>query len=156
MAAPAEHTPGAEKQVYDYFDFELLCDGKSVKTFRKYLNLHDDFLQQLDDIWVRAQIAPGRHTFAIRNLHKELCVLVSRLVLQQSERNHGQLSIPEWTILNEHVVGKVFAVKPDTFDIELPEETLHLEVKPGWNEFDFVWCCPVPLHRKGHRNSLCL
>ena len=142
MAAPAEHTPGAEKQVYDYFDFELLCDGKSVKTFRKYLNLHDDFLQQLDDIWVRAQIAPGRHTFAIRNLHKELCVLVSRLVLQQSERNHGQLSIPEWTILNEHVVGKVFAVKPDTFDIELPEETLHLEVKPGWNEFDFVSSTP--------------
>ena len=138
MAAPVEHTPGAEKQVFGYFDFELLCDGKCVKSFRQYLRMHDGDMQMLDDIWIRAQVAPGKHSFSFRNLHEKLCLLVSRVVIQQSERDHGQLSIPEWTLRGEHVVGKVFAVKPDCLEVTLPGKTLRIEAKPGWNEFDFV------------------
>ncbi len=138
MAAPREHTPGAEKQVYGYFDFELDCDGNTVKQFKQFLRMHDGDMQMLDDIWIRVQLAPGKHVFTLKNLHTGLCLLVSRLVIQQSERNHGELSIPEWTLVNEHVVGKVFAVKADNFEIQLPAGKIDLKAEPGWNEFDFV------------------
>ena len=133
MAAPRYTLP--EYPVSDYIPLELFCDGVSILKFRHYYRKHDDVLQMLDDVWKRFQIAPGEHTVELQNHHSELCLAISRICFSQREKQHGQLSIPEWALCGEAVTGSVFAAWDDTITVHTPDGTLSLPCTAGWNEF---------------------
>ncbi len=137
MIAP-EHTPGAERQVHDVIPMRLWCDGEVVAEFSQYLRMHDTFMQLLDDVWVRFSVKPGRHEFALENCHKEYFLLINKLSLRSMVHNHGELSLPKWMLKNESVTGRVYASRDDFLNISTPDGLIAVEVKPGWNSFDFT------------------
>ncbi len=137
MAAPA-YTPGNEKQVHDEFTVELFCDGKKVAESTKFYREHDLFMQLLEDDWLRFRVPEGTHEFELCNTHPKYSLLINRAVLSLSERNHLQLSLPEWALCGEKIIGKVFAVRKDTAEIEWPGGSVEKELVPGWNEFEFT------------------
>ena len=53
----------------------------------------------------------------------------------QCERDHGELSVPEWALVGEKLVGKVFATHKDT--LEIKELGISVKCDAGWNEFNF-------------------
>ena len=130
------YDPEKNTVVTSYIDLTLLCDGKEIKSYRKYYRFHDYFMQILEDDWVRAEIAPGRHEIALRN-DSELWFCISSLSYRQSFRMHGQLSMPEWTLKSEEYIGKVFAVREDKITVGTPTGDITVDCKPGWNEFKF-------------------
>lgn len=124
-----------ESWIDTYIPIEIYCDNEKILEFKHFFRHHDVTLAILDDLWQRAKIDAGEHTFSIKNNHEKAYLLINRIGVSQSERNHGELSIPEWALVNEKVHGKVFAVKDDiikikgAIDIEMP-------CKFGWNEFE--------------------
>jgi len=137
MAAP-DYTPGNEKQVHDYFPMRLYCDGKAVAEFTHYFREHDVYMQMLEDVWVRFQPAPGKHRFELENGNKRFFLLVNRLILQQSEHRHLELSLPPWALVNEPLTGRVFAVRKDKTAVRWPGGSVELDVEKGWNDFHFT------------------
>lgn len=136
MAAP-KFSPEKEVQVRGYIPFEILCDGKKVCEFERYFRHHDECMQILEDEWRRVKVEPGKHIFEIKNNHDELCVAISRITFKPCEYNHSQLSVPNWAIKGERVLGKVFACFEDKILIEGIGETV--DCKEGWNEFSFAF-----------------
>ena len=134
MAAP-RFSGGKEEQVEGYIPMELYCDGELIHSFKRYFRFHDDFMQILEDVWERVCIVPGKHVFELKNCHTEFCLAVSRIVLKQCERDHGELSVPEWALVGEKLVGKVFATHKDT--LEIKELGISVKCDAGWNEFNF-------------------
>ena len=128
---------GVEKEsvIYEYIPMELFCDGEKVLEFKHFFRAHDAFIMMLDDLWQRVRIAPGEHTFSIKNAHDGVCLLIGRISLIQSEKNHGQLSIPEWALKNEKIYGRVFATKKDNIKI-FGAVNFALDCEFGWNEFE--------------------
>ncbi|MBR6646841.1 MAG: hypothetical protein IKL09_04925 [Clostridia bacterium] len=128
---------GEEKTswIETYIPMELYCDGKKISEFKHFFRKHDATIEILDDLWQRVKIAPGEHTFGIKNNHESAYLLIGRISLSPSERNHGQLSIPNWALVNEKVYGRVFAVKEDTIKISGGID-LTLDCVFGWNEFE--------------------
>ena len=128
---------GEEKTswIETYIPMELYCDGKKISEFKHFFRKHDATIEILDDLWQRVKIAPGEHTFGIKNNHESAYLLIGRISLSPSERNHGQLSIPNWALVNEKVYGRVFAVKEDTIKIS-GGINLELDCVFGWNEFE--------------------
>ena len=53
---------------------------------------------------------------------------------------HGELSIPEWALRDERIVGKVFSVKDEKITVN--ELDITVDAKPGWNEFTFSISTP--------------
>ncbi|MFA6931370.1 MAG: hypothetical protein WCT05_13675, partial [Lentisphaeria bacterium] len=136
MAAPG-YTPGAEKQVHDDFPMTLLCDGKTVAQSVRYYREHDTYMQLLEDEWLRFPTIPGKHKFELCNNNKKFYFLISRLILQQSEHLHLELSLPPWALAGEPLIGRVYAVREDSTIIRWPGGEKHLKLKPGWNDFAF-------------------
>lgn len=134
MAVP-EFDSEKETQVQDEMQFELFCDGKKVKQFAKYYRPHDRQLQMLEDDWVRVSVSIGVHRFAIKNLHKEVCLGIDQIKVSQHNYMHGQLSIPKWALLGEKLIGKVFAVQEDVIMILSDSSEYRIPCKSGWNEF---------------------
>ena len=151
MAAPAEYTPGNEQQVQDFFPIEIRCDGKTVAETTRFLRHHDTRMQLLEDEWVRFQSSAGIHTFEIINHHRKYNLLVNRLILQDSIHNHLDLSLPEWLLVNEKAIGKVFAVRDDVVEIIYGDDKISLHLQQGWNEFEFsisACGCNIPVTAK--------
>ena len=136
MAAPG-YTPEKEKQLHDDFPLTLLCDGKEICKATHYFREHDGCLQMLEDVWMRFPAVSGKHRFTLRNEHGFGFILISRLVFQQSERNHLQLSLPPWALADEPLIGRIYAVHADKTEIRWPDGSTKIELQPGWNEFSF-------------------
>lgn len=146
MAVPAEYysegeelSPGTgiiEKQVNSHIALELACDGKKVMDFNRYYRAHDRYMQMLEDDWKRFVVTPGKHKFTLKNLNTEYGLGISKLTLKPCEYAHGQLSIPEWALKNEVVIGKVFAVRKDTLTVSDGKTEFTLDCDFGWNEFE--------------------
>ena len=136
MAAP-EYTPGAEKQVHDDFPVRLLCDGVQVAGTVRYLREHDVFMQMLEDIWLRFQAAPGRHEFQLCNDNPRYHLLVTRMTIRNSEHNHLDFSLPSWALVNEELIGRIFALREDRVTVDWGEGSTTLDLVPGWNDFRF-------------------
>ena len=136
MAAP-EYTPGNEEQCHDDFPMTLFCDGKAVAECTQYLRQHDRYMQMLEDVWMRFPAVSGKHRFALQNRNGRFFLLVTRLVMQQSEHNHLEFSLPPWALVNEPLKGRIFAARTDRTVVRWEEQSLSLELQPGWNEFDF-------------------
>jgi hypothetical protein len=83
------------------YPFTLMCDGQEVRRCQRYLRRHDDFMQILEDEWQRLDLTAGSHTIGIRNDHPELSIGLSRIVLQQCDHFHGQLSLPKWALVGD-------------------------------------------------------
>ncbi len=130
-----EYDPEENTVVSSYVDLALCCDGEIVKTYKKYYRFHDYKMQHLEDDWVRAEIAPGRHKMAIRNL-SSLYLCFSRLKWRQCGYDHGQLSLPEWVLKGEKTFGRVFAARDGEITVGTPDGVMTLDCKKGWNEFD--------------------
>ncbi len=141
MAAP-EYTQGAEKQLHDNFDMELYCDDEPVSAFSHYFREHDTYMQMLEDVWTRFRVASGKHRFRLKNCHTKYCLLISRLTLQMSHRQHLQLSLPPWALAGEKLIGRIYAEKPDAVQIKWPEGSVTSELQTGWNEFTFAHSKP--------------
>lgn len=137
MAAP-EYTPGAEKQVHDDFPLELFCDGRKVAECTRYYRHHDVYMQMLEDVWMRFPAVVGKHQFELRNGNTRFYLLVTRLVFQQSEHRHLELSLPPWALCGEELIGRVFAVKADRTAVRWRGGETVLSVQPGWNDFRFT------------------
>ena len=137
MAVP-EFDPEKETQVQGEIPCELYCDGVLAASFKKYYRPHDKQMQILEDDWVRVCVAPGQHEFAIKNKHENLCLGISQIKVSQHGYMHGQLSIPEWALLGEKLVGKVFAVREDNIQIDSDNTQYDIACVPGWNEFAFT------------------
>ena len=118
-----------------YIPMELYCDGKKILEFKHFFRQHDETIEMLDDLWQRGKIEAGEHIFAIKNNHENAYLLIGRIALSPSERNHGQLSIPSWALTGEKVYGRVFAVKEDTIKISGGIDKT-IECVFGWNEFE--------------------
>lgn len=141
MAAPA-YTPGAEKQVHDEFPLTLFCDGKVVAEGRHYFREHDVYMQMLEDVWLRFPAVSGRHRFSLKNGNGQFCLLVTRLILQQSEHRHLELSLPSWALAGEPLTGRIFAARKDRTVVRWEDRETSLELEPGWNEFAFSITSP--------------
>lgn len=118
-----------------YIPMEIYCDGNKVLEFKHYFRQHDETLAILDDLWQRAEIDAGEHIFIIKNKHESAYLLINRISLMQSERNHGELSIPAWALVNEKIYGKVFAASEENIKISGAVNTV-VSCKFGWNEFE--------------------
>ena len=118
-----------------YIPMELYCDGNKISEFKHYFREHDVTLSILDDLWQRAEIDAGEHTFSIKNNHDSAYLLINRISLSPIERKHGELSIPEWALKKEKIHGKVFSVKEDEIKITGAVETV-ISCNFGWNEFE--------------------
>lgn len=136
MAAP-EYTPGNEKQVHDYFNMELYCDDELVSEFSHYFRQHDTYMQMLEDVWTRFKVTPGKHRLRLKNCHSQYYLLISRLTMQMSYRHHLQLSLPQWALAGEKLIGRIYAESTDTVEIKWPEGDITCELQKGWNEFNF-------------------
>ena len=136
MAAP-EYTPGDEKQIHDNFPLTLFCDEKIVAEGKRYYREHDDFMQMLEDMWLRFPAVSGKHRFALKNGNGQFFLLVTRLTLQQSEHRHLELSLPPWALVGEPLIGRIFAAKTDRTTVRWENQSLTLDLQFGWNEFPF-------------------
>ena len=136
MAAP-EYTPGAEKQVADFFPIRLYCDGQKIAENTRFYRQHDGQMQLLEDLWMRFRTTPGRHRFELENGNKEYFFLINRIVLQNSEYSHLQFSLPKWALTCEEQIGRIFAVREDKITVKYPDGSFEMSLVPGWNEFRF-------------------
>ena len=139
MATP-EYDGGQEKQVHGYIPLSLYCDGELIITFERYYRMHDKYMQLLEDDWQRISVMPGKHIFSLKNEASELCLAISRITMKPCECMHGELSIPEWALRDERIVGKVFSVKDEKITVN--ELDITVNAKPGWNEFTFSISTP--------------
>lgn len=147
MAAPG-YTPGAEKQVADYFPIRLYCDGEKIAENTRFYRYHDGKMQILEDLWLRFQVTPGKHVFELENGNENFCFLVNRLIMQNSEHQHLEFSLPQWALTCEEQIGRIFAVREDQVTVNYPDGSCELSLTPGWNEFRFTLSKPgvdVPL-----------
>ena len=136
MAAPG-YTPGAEKQIHDFFPLTLSCDGRPVAEAVHYFREHDQYMQMLEDVWLRFPAVSGKHRFTLKNGNGKYFLLVSRLVLQQSEHRHLELSLPPWALAGEPLIGRIFAAEAGRTTVCWEDRELELQLQPGWNEFPF-------------------
>lgn len=137
MAVP-KFNPEKETQVMDELTLELYCDGRFVKNFQKFYRHHDMVMQMLEDDWIRINTEPGVHKFEIKNKHPEICLGISQIKISQHGYMHGELSVPDWALKGECLVGKVFAAKEDKIKILAGDTEYQLNCKKGWNEFTFT------------------
>ncbi len=154
MAVPAYALP--EWPVKDHIPMELSCDGETILSFRYFFNHHDGQLQILEDVWQRFSVSPGKHVIGLKNLHPELCLGISRIGFTQREFCHGQVSLPQWALVNEAVHGAVFAAWTDTITVEGGGLQYQLACTPGWNEFPICPEAPgvLTLSTKNHSDSM--
>lgn len=138
MGVP-DYNPEKETQVTANYPFTLLCDGKTVRSCIRYLREHDDFMQILEDEWQRLALNPGRHTIGIRNDHPEYSMGFSRIVLQQCNFCHGQLSMPRWALVGENLHGCIWSAREEKLILSADGKELTQDAVPGWNEFPI---CP--------------
>lgn len=133
MATPPYTLP--ESPVDTYIPMELFCDGVSLMKFRHFYRKHDQVLQILDDVWKRFRLEPGEHLIELQNHHSTACLAISRISFSQREMKHGQLSVPQWSLLQEEVTASVFAVHDDVITVRGPETDYAVICKTGWNSF---------------------
>ncbi|MBE6367620.1 MAG: hypothetical protein E7052_06910 [Lentisphaerae bacterium] len=136
MAAD-EYTPGQEKQVCDYFTIRLYCDGEKIAENTRFYRRHDKYMQMLEDLYFRFQVAPGVHTFEIENIHAEYHFLINRILLQNCQYQHLELSLPPWALAGEKLLGRIFAAYADSTKVSYPGGSCQLELQKGWNDFAF-------------------
>lgn len=146
MGCPA-YNAEKEIQVNARIPFELYCDGEKIKEFSRYYRQHDNYMQILEDEWIRVQVKPGKHIFELKNMHDEVCLGISRIIISQCCFMHGQLSVPEWCLKGERITGKVFAAREEDISVLLQNnnsdsthiadynEEYKIECVQGWNEF---------------------
>lgn len=134
MAAPDFDTESEQPMVGD-ITLEMTCDGAHLRTFTRHYRFHDQFMQILEDEWQRFELPAGKHVLTVKNLHPELSLAFSRVAFTFSLRNHGQLSIPAWALVNETVFGKVFATKAQTIAVTIGDTVQNVPCVNGWNEF---------------------
>lgn len=137
MCAPIE----TEKEAWTkaHIPMQLYCDGKLICSFSHRYRYHGYYRQLLEDVWQRFHIPKGKHVFTLKNLNTEQKALaISRIIMSQSQRNHGQLSLPEWATAGEQLTGKVFAVKKDKITVYIDGQKRVLDCEFGWNEFSYT------------------
>ncbi len=135
--AVGEYDPECEHQLNAMIPYEVYCDGELACTFKRYYRWHDFTMQILEDSWVCVNAAPGHHTFELRNVHPEVSVGISRVKLSENEYRHGQLRVPDWSLVGESLVGKVFAAHEDTLSVRCGDAEYSVDCREGWNEFVF-------------------
>ena len=135
-AVPAKDHEDREIRVDEHIPLELICDGETVISFTRYYRQHDEYMQLLEDDWKRFTLAPGKHTFELKNCHDKAGLGISKLTLKPCGYNHGQLSIPQWALKNEKVTGKVYAVREDVITVMSEGREIKINCVPGWNEFE--------------------
>ena len=134
MGVP-DYNPEKETQIDAVYPFTVFCDGKELRQCHRYLREHDDFMQILEDEWQRLDLKPGKYTIGIRNDHPEFSIGLSRIVLQQCDFRHGQLSLPQWALVGEALWGSVWSAREETVTLTVDGKTVAVEAVPGWNEF---------------------
>lgn len=136
LSAPLE--TDEETWVNAYIPMELYCDGKKICEFSHRYRYHGYYRQLLEDVWQRFSLPSGKHVFTLKNLNDDKkCLAINRIIMSQSQRNHGQLSVPDWAVLNEKLTGKVFAVRKDNIEVNIDGDKREIDCEFGWNEFDF-------------------
>lgn len=137
-APPCGYTPGNEQQFHDDYVINIYVDGKLAAAKKHFFREHDGFMQILEDVWQRIDVAPGKHIVTFENTHPEGYLLFNRLIFQRCGYNHLQLSLPQWAIVGEKVIGRVFAAREDNIVITTPEGVQSIAAVRGWNEFEFT------------------
>ena len=125
------------KQVHDKFPLTLFCDGKTVAEGFHYFRQHDSYMQFLENVWFRFPAVSGKHKFALKNGHEKFFLLVSRVVIKQSEQRHLEFSLPPWSLAGEPLIGRIYAAKSCRTVIRWETQEQELYLQPGWNEFSF-------------------
>lgn len=139
MGAP-DYSAEKESQVEGEMSFSLLCDGENILDFKRYYRYHDFCIQMLEDDLKCVRIPSGRHTLTLVNRHDSFSLAISRIIVKQSEYSHGQISVPEWALSGEIVIGKVFAARNDALTIFAGDKKINCDCTCGWNEFAFTAC----------------
>ncbi len=135
--AAADDDANGESTVCALMPFEIYCDGKLVRSFERYYRHHDKFMQILEDEWQRLELSPGEHTLTLKNLHPDVYLAIRNIILSDTEHAHGELTLPEWCLVGEKMVGKVFAARDEKIRIDFAQKSIILDCKAGYNEFDF-------------------
>ncbi len=137
MAASAPHN-GTPDSVHDQFPMALALDGQNIDVFDQYLRDHDLTMQIMTDIWRRFAVSPGKHTLTLKNLHQFFYLTLHKVIFEVKSTRHLQMTLPHWCLCNETYTGKIYATQADTVSLEFQNQEMQLELKSGWNEFDFV------------------
>ena len=138
VAMPVPNYCEQELPITARINYELYCDGKVVKTFFHSYRFHDGVSQLIEDTWVRVSLPAGTHILTLKNKHPRFSVGINRIIISEHEFNHGQLSLPIWTISGQTEMGKVFAVKDGDILVKTGKEKIIVKAKRGWNEFFFI------------------
>ncbi len=117
---------------------QLVIDGDIVCEFERFFREHDH-LAIIEDDWKRVAIKPGKHRFMLRNVDKNgNILLLNRIVMQECGYNHAEISVPDWALVGEKVIGKIFSTKVGNTQIKIGEDKCFIHTHIGWNEFDFT------------------
>ncbi len=137
MGAPP-YSSEKEVQISDYFPLEILCDGKTVLSYKRFYRSHDHFVQLPEDDFKTVSVTPGKHIFGLKNNNENNCLAVMRIVMKHLEYSHGELSVPAWSLSGEQLVGKVFSAADGVMPIAVDDKKIIVDCKNGWNEFRFA------------------
>ncbi len=138
MGSGLERLPdGHETQAYDNYDLDIITD-RSTTAIRHYFRAHDISMQMLEDVWALLPVGEVPQQVTLRNRHPELPLRISRITARWQVRRHLELSLPAWALAGEPLIGRIYAVRPDTVTVKVPGAEIALALVPGWNEFDFT------------------
>lgn len=137
MGAPP-YCAEKEVQVSEYFPLEIICDGKTLLSYKRFYRSHDHFVQLPEDDFKTVSVTPGRHTFGLKNNNAHNCIAVMRIVMKHMDYRHGDLSVPRWALRGEKLIGKVFSAYDGMIPIAVDDKKLTVDCKRGWNEFSFA------------------
>jgi len=160
-----------ETQANAYIPMELWADGQRVGSLVHYLRHHDCHVQLLQDAWSKiplSMLSPGIHRFRLLNGHEKYPLLVNRISLRPTTRNHLAMRGPAWCRVGQEVAVSVFIHRVAT-RIELEYDprvikvvapaTLDEPIGPGWCEIRVVPLAaardvPLTVHdRRTHRTG---
>ncbi len=129
--------PETENQVNAAFPLILKCDGVEVARFKHYFRRHAR-VQLLEDVWARFSAGAGTHEFELTNGNAEFQLLINRMTIFPSAAPAEELVVPAWAVTGEKLFGRIHTAEAHTCRVQFEENTLELELHPGWNEFPFV------------------
>lgn len=127
--------PDGQNQTRAEMEMELSTEGKIVSTFKHFFRPHDLTVQMLEDVWARFPAESNIDRISLKNCDANYPLCISRLSFEIKVTQHLQISVPEWALVGEMLVGKVFAVKNDTVKIEFQDTAFETELLQGWNDF---------------------
>ena len=130
--------PEGENHVASEIPLRLRADDNSEVKFTHYFRYHDAVVQLLEDIWARLPMKSEIKKLSLKNCHAHYPLYISRLVFEAKKTGHLQMTLPEWVLAGDAVIGKIFALREEKAVIKYADKSIEKSLTCGWNEFELI------------------